>query len=65
MKVKATILPDGWSFEFNCYVGPNGLESDDTIILQDGSRLDIDCGQLLLNGGQEAFTGKLIQFEEG
>lgn len=64
MKVKVTILPDGWSFIFDCYTGPYGLESDDTIILQDGSRLDIDYGQLLLNGTQEAFAGKLIQFEE-
>jgi len=64
MKVKVTILPDGWSFIFNCYEGPYGLESDDTIVLEDGRKLDIDCGQFLIDGTQQGLDGKLVQFEE-
>lgn len=64
MKVKVTILPDGWSFIFNCYYSQWGLESDDTIVLEDGRKLDIDYGQLLIDGSQTGLQDKLIQFEE-
>lgn len=65
MKVKATILPDEWSFIFNCYIDSYGyLESDETIILQDGRKVDIDYGLLLIDGTQESLTGKQIKFEE-
>lgn len=65
MKIKVTILPDGWEFIFNCYYDQYGLlDSDETIVLENGDELDIDYGQLLLNGTQEAFPEKLIQFEE-
>ncbi len=65
MKVKVTVIPDGWSFTFNCYYDQYGfLESDETILLDNGSKVDIDYGLLLIDGSQETLTGKEIKFEE-
>lgn len=65
MKVKATIIPDGLEFIFNCYIDSYGfLESDETIILQDGRKVDIDYGMLLIDGTQEGLAGKQIKYEE-
>ncbi len=65
MKIKATVIPDGWEFTFDCYYDNYGfLESDETIILEDGTKVDIDYGMLLFNGSQEGLAGKQIKFEE-